>query len=191
VNKLAMTKPISWFEDKLIDVVPPWYKGAGRRVYPGFVQLAAFISMNPDRHKAAFADMATALADGDMARHDTIKAFYDEYFAVMDLSAEFYIQTVRDVFQEHVLPKGKLEVAGRKVDPRAIRRMALLTVEGERDDICGLGQTMAAQDLCSSVRQYRKTHHVQTGVGHYGVFSGRRWVAEIYPKIRDTIAMAS
>ena len=191
VNKLAMTKPIAWFENKLIDTVPPWFKGAGRRVYPGFVQLSAFISMNVDRHKKAFEDMAQALADGDMARHITIKTFYDEYFAIMDLSADFYIETVRDVFQEHVLPKGKLKVDGRTVDTRAIRRVSLLTIEGERDDICGLGQTMAAQDLCSSVRQYRKTHHVQTGVGHYGVFSGRRWISEIYPKVRDTIAMAS
>jgi polyhydroxyalkanoate depolymerase len=191
VNKLAMTKPITWFEEKLIDTVPPWFKGAGRRVYPGFVQLSAFISMNLERHKTAFEDMAKALIDGDLARHATIKSFYDEYLAVMDLSADFYIETVRDVFQEHVLPRGELKVAGRRVDPRAIRRVALLTIEGERDDICGLGQTMAAQDLCSSVRQYRKTHHVQTGVGHYGVFSGRRWVSEIYPKVRDTIAMAS
>ena len=191
VNKLAMDKPIDWFESKLTDVVPRYYKGAGRRVYPGFMQLMAFISMNAQRHKSAFEDMAKALASGDDAKYTTLKTFYDEYLAVMDLPAEFYLQTVQQVFQDHLLPKGELTISGRKVDPKAIRRTSLLTVEGERDDICGLGQTMAAQDLCSSVRQYRKVHHVQTGVGHYGVFSGRRWAGEIYPKVRDTIAMAS
>ena len=119
-----------------------------------------------------------------------MKAFYDEYFAVMDLPAEFYLETVKQVFQDHLLPKGEMMISGRRIDPKAIRRTSLLTVEGERDDICGLGQTMAAQDLCANVRQYRKTHHVQTGVGHYGVFSGRRWAGEVYPKIRDMIAMA-
>ena len=191
VNKLAIQKPIAWFEEKFIDRVPACYKGAGRRVYPGFVQLTAFLSMNMDRHKAAFEDMAQSLVDGDLKKHETIKTFYDEYLAVMDLAADFYIETVRAVFQEHELARGCLDLKGRRVDPKAIRRIALLTVEGERDDICGLGQTMAAQELCTNVRQYRKTHHVQTGVGHYGVFAGRRWVAEIYPKVRDTIAMAS
>lgn len=191
VNRLALGKPIEWFERKLTDVVPACYKGAGRRVYPAFVQLMAFLGMNAERHRTAFADMAKALADGDDARFTAIKMFYDEYLAVMDLPADFYLQTVKQVFQDHALPKGELKVSGRRVEPKAIRRMALLTVEGERDDICGLGQTMAAQELCSSLRQYRKVHHVQTGVGHYGVFSGRRWVAEIYPKVRDTIAMAS
>lgn len=191
VNKLAMSQPIDWFETKLIDTVPAWYQGAGRRVYPGFVQLTAFMQMNAERHRTAFRDMALALADGDKARHGAIKSFYDEYLAVMDLSADFFLETVRLVFQEHALPQGRLEIGGRRVDPKAIRGISLLTVEGERDDICGLGQTMAAQELCVNVRKYRKTHHVQTGVGHYGVFSGRRWVAEIYPKVRDTIALAS
>ena len=171
--------------------MPPGYKGAGRRVYPGFMQLTAFLSMNLDRHKAAFAEMSKALAEGDTVRHGRLQDFYDEYLAVMDLAAEFYLETVQLVFQEHALPKGELRVSGRLVEARAIRRLSLLTVEGERDDICGLGQTMAAQDLCTGVRQYRKTHHVQTGVGHYGVFSGRRWAGEIYPLVRDTIAMAS
>lgn len=191
VNRLAGTKPIAWFKEKLTDVVPAWYKGRGRRVYPGFMQLTAFMSMNAARHRAAFDEMAKALAHDDHVKYGTMKAFYDEYFAVMDLPAEFYLETVQNVFQDHLLPKGELVVSGRRVDPKAIRRTALLTVEGERDDICGLGQTMAAQDLCSSVRQYRKMHHVQTGVGHYGTFSGRRWVGEIYPKVRDIIAMAS
>ena len=191
VNKLARERPIGWFEQNLTDKVPPGYKGAGRRVYPGFLQLTAFLSMNLDRHKAAFAEMSRALVQGDTARHARLKDFYDEYLAVMDLAADFYLETVQLVFQEHALPKGALRVSGRPIEPRAIRRLSLLTVEGERDDICGLGQTMAAQDLCTSVRQYRKTHHVQTGVGHYGVFSGRRWAGEIYPIVRDTIAMAN
>ena len=190
VNRLANEKPIKWFEDKLTDVVPPFYKGAGRRVYPGFMQLMAFISMNAERHKTSFKDMGKALADGNEAKYATMKSFYDEYFAVMDLAAEFYLQTVAQVFQEHLLPKGELTISGRRIDPKVIRRTSLLTVEGERDDICGLGQTMAAQELCSSLRPYRKSHHVQTGVGHYGVFSGRRWAGEVYPKVRDMIAMA-
>ena len=191
VNKLACERPIDWFKRNLTDKVPPGYKGAGRRVYPGFMQLTAFLSMNIERHKAAFADMSKALASGDTATYARLQSFYDEYLAVMDLAAEFYLETVQLVFQEHALPKGELKVSGRRIEPRAIRRVSLLTVEGERDDICGLGQTMAAQDLCTGVRQYRKTHHVQTGVGHYGVFSGRRWAGEIYPLVRDTIAMAS
>ena len=190
VNRLALEKPIEWFEEKLTSVVPSFYAGAGRRVYPGFMQLTAFMSMNPERHKKSFEDMATALADGDDTRYATLRTFYEEYFAVMDLPAAFYLETVAMVFQEHSLPKGELRVNGRLIDPKAIRRTAILTVEGERDDICGLGQTLAAQELCSNVRAYRKTHHVQTGVGHYGVFSGRRWNAEIYPKVRDTIQMA-
>ena len=191
VNKLATGKPIEWFERKLTDAVPSGYKGAGRRVYPGFMQLAAFIAMNPERHKKAWADMAVALSNGDVKAYAATKDFYDEYFAVMDLSADFYLETVREVFQRYALARGELIVSGRTVDPRAIRDMALLTVEGERDDICGLGQTMAAQELCSNIRPYRKIHHVQTGVGHYGVFSGRRWAGEVYPKVRDMIAMAN
>jgi poly(3-hydroxybutyrate) depolymerase len=191
VNKLALEKPIEWFEEKLTDHVPLYYKGARRRVYPGFMQLSAFMSMNFERHQKSFKDMAQALADGDDAKYKTMQNFYEEYFAVMDLPAEFYLETVRAVFQDHALPKGELKVNGRVVDPKAIRKTAVLTVEGERDDICGLGQTLAAQELCSSVRAYKKTHHVQTGVGHYGVFSGRKWNQEIYPKVRDTIQMAS
>ncbi len=191
VNDLAKSKPIEWFEKNLLAEVPASYKGAGRKVYPGFMQLAAFVSMNPDRHMQSFKDMAQAHADNDMTRFHQIKAFYDEYFAVMDLPAEFYIPTVKGVFQDHLLPLGKLEVHGRPVKPAAIRRTALLTVEGERDDICGLGQTLAAQDLCTGLRQYMKAHHVQTGVGHYGTFSGRRWNNEIYPKLREIIEMTS
>jgi poly(3-hydroxybutyrate) depolymerase len=191
VNELAKTKPMSWFESNLTADVPFAYKGAGRKVYPGFMQLAAFVSMNPERHIRSFKDMAKAHAENDLPKYQFIKAFYEEYFAVMDLSAEFYLETVKLVFQDHVLPLGKLKVGGRPVNPAAIKRTALLTIEGERDDICGLGQTLAAQELCTGLRQYMKAHHVQTGVGHYGAFSGRRWNAEIYPKVRDIIQMTN
>ena len=187
VNELAMGRPISWFERNLIASVPLRYPGAMRRVYPGFVQLAAFMSMNSERHLKAQGDLYRALANGDTAQATTIKAFYDEYFAVLDMAAEFYIETVQRVFQEHLLAKGELDWRGRRVDPRAIRRTALFTVEGERDDICAIGQTVAAHDLCTSLRPYRKKHYMQAGVGHYGVFSGRRWAGQIYPLVRNTI----
>ena len=187
VNKLATSRSIEWFERNLIGTVPLRYAGALRRVYPGFVQLAAFMSMNLDRHVKAQIDLFCHLANGDDERAAAIRAFYDEYCAVMDLPAEFYLQTVRTVFQEHALPLGKFEWRGRRVDPSAIRRTALFTVEGERDDICAVGQTLAAQELCSSLRPYKKRHHVQTGVGHYGVFNGRRWSSYIYPIMRNII----
>jgi len=187
VNELAMGKPISWFEQNLIATVPLRYPGAMRRVYPGFVQLTAFMSMNAQRHLKAQGDLYRALANGDTAQATTIKAFYDEYFAVLDMAAEFYIETVQRVFQEHLLAKGELDWRGRRVNPRAIRRTALFTVEGERDDICAIGQTVAAHDLCSSLRPYRKKHYMQAGVGHYGVFSGKRWAGQIYPLVRNTI----
>jgi len=187
VNRLATSRPIEWFERNLIGIVPLRYAGALRRVYPGFVQLAAFMSMNLDRHVKAQIDLFCHLANGDDEKAAAIRAFYDEYCAVMDLPAEFYLQTVRTVFQEHALPLGKFEWRGRRVDPSAIRRTALFTVEGERDDICAVGQTLAAQELCSSLRPYMKRHHVQTGVGHYGVFNGRRWSNFIYPIMRSII----
>jgi poly(3-hydroxybutyrate) depolymerase len=187
VNDLANSKPISWFEDNLISVVPPGFAGAQRRVYPGFVQLSAFMSMNPDRHAASFDDMYYERAKGDPARADMIRKFYDEYFATTDLTAEFYLETVEYVFQRYALPRGELRVGGRLVEPAAIHHTALLTVEGERDDICAVGQTVAAQDMCSGLPSYMKTHHVQTGVGHYGVFSGRKWETQIYPIVRATI----
>ncbi|MEY4758501.1 MAG: polyhydroxyalkanoate depolymerase [Pseudomonadota bacterium] len=187
VNKLATSKPIAWFEKNLISHVPLPHKGFMRRVYPGFVQVSAFMAMNPDRHKQSFKDMYRHLVDGDVAQADTIRTFYDEYLAVNDLPAEFYLETVEKVFQTYDLPLGKLQYRGRTVNPAAIRRTALMTVEGERDDICAVGQTVAAQDLCSSIRPYMKTHHIQTGVGHYGVFSGRRWNQQIYPRVRDMI----
>jgi poly(3-hydroxybutyrate) depolymerase len=187
VNDLANSKPIEWFERNLIGVVPGGFAGAQRRVYPGFVQLGAFMSMNLERHMASFADMHRERAKGDPARADAIRTFYEEYFATTDLTAEFYLETVSSVFQEYALPLGKLKVGERIVEPRAIRRTALFTIEGEKDDICAVGQTVAAQELCSALRPYMKTHHVQTGVGHYGVFNGRKWETQIYPMVRATI----
>ena len=145
------------------------------------------MSMNPDRHKQSFRNIYDHLAAGRTEEAGVIQAFYEEYLAVNDLPAEFYLETVEKVFQTYDLPRGVLTWNGRTVNPAAIRRTALMTVEGERDDICSVGQTVAAQDLCRSVRPYMKTHHVQTGVGHYGVFSGRRWNQQIYPRLRDAI----
>lgn len=187
VNDLANSKPLDWFEKNLISAVPPGFRGAHRRVYPGFVQLTAFMSMNLGRHLGAFQDLHYERAKGDPAKADAVRTFYDEYFTTTDLPAEFYLETVSSVFQEYALPLGKLKVRDRLVEPHAIRRTALLTVEGERDDICSVGQTVAAQELCSGLRPYMKTHHVQTGVGHYGVFSGRKWETQIYPMVRATI----
>ncbi len=187
VNTLATSRPIAWFEKNLISTVPLPHKGCMRRVYPGFVQLGAFMSMNLERHRNAFKDLYRYLVDGELDKADTIRVFYDEYLAVNDLPAEFYLETVEKVFQTYDLARGVLQYRGRTVDPAAIRRTALMTVEGERDDICSIGQTVAAQDLCPNIRPYRKTHHVQTGVGHYGVFSGRKWNQQIYPRVREHI----
>lgn len=187
VNELATSKPIEWFERNLIASVPGRYSGAGRRVYPGFVQLSAFMSMNMDRHIKAHVELYENLAKGEHEKARATKDFYDEYFAVLDLAAEFYLETVRWVFQEARLPRGEMTFRGSKIDTRAIRRTALLTVEGERDDICSLGQTAAAHDLTPSLKPYRKRHHMQAGVGHYGVFSGKRWEHQIYPIVRNVI----
>ncbi|MBB5462523.1 polyhydroxyalkanoate depolymerase [Paraburkholderia sp. Cpub6] len=187
VNELARSRPIEWFERNLISAVPFGFAGAQRRVYPGFVQLAAFMAMNPGRHADSFETMYYERGKGDPQKADTIRTFYEEYFATMDLTADFYLETVDTVFQQHALPLRALEVEGRLVEPSKIRRTALLTVEGEKDDICAVGQTLAAQDMCDRLRPYLKTHHVQTGVGHYGVFSGRRWEREIYPRVRAVI----
>ena len=187
VNKLAMTKPIEWFEKNLISTVPWRHGGGGRRVYPGFVQLSAFMSMNKDRHVNAFKDYYQHLVDDEFDKAEITRTFYEEYMAVADLSADFYIETVDLVFQKYALAKGELTYRGRTVDPAAIRRTALVTIEGERDDICAIGQTLAAQDLASSLRPYMRTHYVQPNVGHYGVFSGKRWQTSIYPLVRDVI----
>ena len=187
VDELANDHPIDWFERTLIASVPLRFPGAFRRVYPGFVQLAAFMSMNVERHVKAHRELYENLANGEVEKAAATKAFYDEYFAVLDLTAEFYLETVRIIFQEFALPLGKLEYHGSRVDPAAIRRTMLLTVEGERDDICAVGQTVAAHDLCAKLRPYLKRHHMQAGVGHYGVFSGKRWENQIYPILKNVI----
>ena len=187
VNDLANSKPIEWFEQRLIARVPFRYGGAFRRVYPGFVQLAAFMSMNIERHVKAHRELYDNLVNGDLAKAKATKEFYDEYFAVLDLTAEFYLETVRLVFQDYALPRGTLTYQGEPVEPRAIKRTMLLTVEGEKDDICAIGQTVAAHDLCSTLRPYLKRHHMQPGVGHYGVFSGKRWENQIYPILKNVI----
>jgi poly(3-hydroxybutyrate) depolymerase len=187
VNELATSKPYSWFEKNLISTVPGRYPGARRRVYPGFLQLAAFMSMNLERHVESFKGMYKNLVEGEHEEAAFTRDFYEEYFAVLDLPAEFYLETIQHVFQEYALAQGTLTWRGRTINPAAIRRTALLTVEGERDDICSIGQTMAAQDLCSSIPLFMKQHHMQAGVGHYGVFSGRRWSQHIYPIVREMI----
>lgn len=187
VNELAVTQPLSWFEDKLIASVPMRHPGAMRRVYPGFVQLSAFMSMNLERHRSAHSKLFHHLAEGEEEQAAKIKDFYDEYFAVLDIPAEFYLETIDRVFQKAELAKGELTFRGRPVNPKLIRKTALLTVEGGRDDICALGQTAAAHDLCSSLRPHLRRHHLQANVGHYGVFAGRKWENEIYPNVRDFI----
>ena len=187
VNELATSRPISWFAKNLIATVPWGFPGARRRVYPGFLQLAAFISMNLDRHVTAHLAQFRNLVGGDESNAEAHRKFYDEYGAVMDLPAEFYLETVQRVFQEHHLPTGRLTWRGQAVRPEAIRRTGLLTVDGERDDICAIGQTTAALDLCSGIRVNMKQNHLQTGVGHYGVFAGRRWAREVYPRVREMI----
>ena len=161
--------------------------GGGRRVYPGFLQLVAFMAMNMDRHRTAHRKLYDHLAEGEIAEAEKIKTFYDEYFAVLDLTEEFYLETIDRVFQKAELATGDFTYRGRKVDPGAIRNTALLTVEGGRDDICALGQTAAAHDLCRSLRPHLKRHHLQANVGHYGVFNGKRWETEIYPVVRNMI----
>jgi polyhydroxyalkanoate depolymerase len=187
VNELATSRDIAWFEKNLIATVPYRYPGAGRRVYPGFVQLTAFMSMNMERHLKAHQDLYHYIAKGETAKAEQTRAFYDEYFAVLDLTAEFYLETVRLVFQDHALPLGLLTYENQKVEPAAIKRTMLFTVEGEKDDICAVGQTLAAHDMCTSLRPYRKRHHMQVGVGHYGVFSGRTWQNQIYPMVKNVI----
>jgi poly(3-hydroxybutyrate) depolymerase len=191
VNKLATEKPIEWFEKNLIATVPWRHPGAGRRVYPGFVQLAAFMSMNTQRHLNALADYYWHIVEDEHEKAEATRLFYEEYLAVSDLSADFYIETVSQVFQEYALPLGQLRHRGRAIDPGAIRRTALLTVEGEKDDICSVGQTMAAQEMAAHLRPYLRTHYLQPGVGHYGVFSGKRWQGSIYPVVRDVIHVSS
>jgi len=188
VNKLAESHSIDWFACNMIGVVPARFKGAHRRVYPGFMQLTAFMSMNVARHIRAHLDLFEHLAKGEDEKAATTRKFYDEYFAVLDLPAEFYLETVDRVFKQHRLARGLFDWRGRRLDARAIKDTALLTVEGEKDDICAPGQTMAAHDICSSIKPHKRQHHLQPSVGHYGVFSGTRFRREIYPHVRMHIA---
>jgi len=183
VNKLATTKPYAWFEDQLIHRVPARYPGAGRRVYPGFLQHAGFVAMNPDRHLSSHYDFYLNLVRGDDNDAEAHRRFYDEYNAVLDMPAEYYLDTIRVVFQEHRLPRGSWVVGGAPVRPEAIYDTALLTIEGELDDISGQGQTRAAQTLCSGLPAALKSHYTAPGSGHYGIFSGRRWRETICPRI--------
>ena len=191
VNEMAKGHPMGWFERNVIGTVPSRYPGAGRRVYPGFIQLSAFVSMNLDRHIGAHLGQFRALVSGDDVAAAAHRKFYSEYLAVMDLPAEFYLETVQRVFQDHDLPLGRFMYRGEPVRPAAIRRTAILTVEGERDDICANGQTLAALELCTGVPISFRQHHLQTGVGHYGVFAGKRWQNEIYPLVRQMIQATS
>ncbi len=187
VNNLAQDKPIEWFENNVILHVPFPNPGFMRRVYPGFIQLTGFMQMNLERHTQAHVDLFNDLVKGDCDSVRQHREFYEEYLAVMDLPAEFYLQTIKAVFKDHALPDGTMMHRGELVDCSAIRKTALLTIEGEKDDICGLGQTEAAQSLCSNIPDGDRYHYVQPGVGHYGVFNGRRWRTEIQPRIREMI----
>lgn len=187
VNNLAEKKPISWFERNVVSRVPFGNAGFMRKVYPGFVQLTGFMTMNLERHQKAHTKLFDNLVKGDCDSVQSHKEFYEEYLAVMDLPAEFYLQTVETVFQSHALPMGTLMHRGEKVDCGAIRKTAIITIEGEKDDICGLGQTEAAHDLCFNVPADERYHYVQPGVGHYGVFNGTRFRTEIAPRIREMI----
>jgi poly(3-hydroxybutyrate) depolymerase len=187
VNQYAEDRPIEWFRSSVLSVVPMSYPGGGRRVYPGFMQLSGFMTMNMDRHFGAHVKMFEHLDTGDGDSAEAHRRFYDEYLSVMDMTAEFYLQTVETVFQRHDLPRGKMKHRGRAIDPSAIRKTALLTVEGELDDISATGQTEAAHRLCSNLAKSKKKHHLQERVGHYGIFNGRRWREQIYPVVRDFI----
>jgi poly(3-hydroxybutyrate) depolymerase len=188
VNNLATRKPYSWFERTLIQRVPEKYPGYMRRVYPGFLQHLGFVAMNPDRHVDAHWDYFNHLMLGDDESAEKHRDFYDEYNAVLDLPAEYYLETVRTVFQDFALPKGRMFVHGELVRPQTIRETALLTVEGELDDISGNGQTEAAHALCLNIPRGRREHFLAPGVGHYGIFSGRRWREVVFPRVRDFIS---
>jgi poly(3-hydroxybutyrate) depolymerase len=185
VNKLAQEKGIDWFRANTISPVPAPHKGMGRKVYPGFLQLAGFMSMNANRHVTAHRDLYWHLVEGDVRSADKLRDFYDEYLSVMDLSAEFYLQTVQRVFIDQGLARGTYHYRGELVTPSSITSTALLTIEGERDDITGPGQTQAAHKLCSSLPEAMKADHVQKGVGHYGVFSGRHYLRDVVPVINS------
>jgi len=187
VNNLATTRSIEWFEHNVIYRVPPNFPGAGRPVYPGFMQHTGFVAMNPDRHANSHWDYFLDLVRGDEESVDAHREFYDEYNAVLDMPAEYYLDTIRAVFQEFALVNGTFVVDGELVRPQDIKTTALLTVEGELDDISGAGQTAAAHDLCSNIPKSKQEHYTLKGAGHYGIFSGRRWREMAYPEIRRFI----
>ncbi|MCY7354916.1 MAG: polyhydroxyalkanoate depolymerase [Lysobacter sp.] len=187
VNNLATEKPLDWFRHNVIHSVPYPYPGRGRMVYPGFLQHTGFVAMNPDRHMQSHWDFYQDLVRGDLEDADTHRRFYDEYNAVLDLPAEYYLDTIRVVFQQHLLPRGEWVVDGERVDPSAIESCALMTIEGELDDISGQGQTRAAHQLCSGIPQDSQLHYTAVGAGHYGIFSGRRWREQVYPQVREFI----
>ena len=191
VNNLAMNKSFDWFENNVIYRVPQNYPGAGRRVYPGFLQHSGFVAMNPDRHLSSHYDYFLDLVRGDEESADAHRQFYDEYNAVLDMPAEYYLDTIRTVFQEFALVNGTWEVAGERVRPQDITRSALLTIEGELDDISGAGQTKAAHALCTGIPKSRQFHYDAIGAGHYGIFSGRRWREQVYPEVRRFVARYS
>jgi len=187
VNNLATTKPLYWFENNVIHEVPANYPGRGRKVYPGFLQHAGFIAMNPGRHFQSHWDFYNHLLRGDNDDAAAHRKFYDEYNAVLDMAAEYYLETIETVFQKHLLPTGQWYVRGQRVAPEDIKGTALLTIEGELDDISGIGQTRAAHDLCKSIAQENRQHIEVEGAGHYGIFSGSRWRKTVYPQVRDFI----
>lgn len=188
VNNLATTKPFSWFENNVIYTVPHTYPGYLRKVYPGFLQHIGFVSMNPDKHMQSHYDFYLHLVEGDGESAEAHRRFYDEYNAVLDMPAEYYLDTIKTVFQDHALPTGTWKVRGELVKPADIKQVALFTIEGELDDISGPGQTEAAHKLCTSIPEAKKQHFLAPECGHYGIFSGRRWREMIYPKIREFIA---
>lgn len=187
VNRYAKTRSLRWFDTHVITRVPLKYPGYMRRVYPGFLQHSGFVAMNPDRHLQAHLDFYNHLVVGDGDSAEAHRKFYDEYNAVMDLPAEYYLETLEMVFMKHQLPQGEMTVSGQRVKPWAIRETALFTIEGELDDISGPGQTEAAHELCRNIPAERKEHFLVPGVGHYGIFSGRRWRETICPRVRDFI----
>jgi poly(3-hydroxybutyrate) depolymerase len=188
VNTYASRHSEDWFEHVALSIVPEGYPGARRLVYPGFMQLAAFVSMHPERHQKSVTDAMRHYVNGDFQGEEKISSFYAEYCSVMDLSAEFYLQTLRVVFQEALLPQGKMVSRGRKVDPAAIRKTALMAVEGEHDDICGVGQTKAALDLAVNLADDKKSYLFLNGAGHYGLFNGHRYRETVLPALRKLTA---
>jgi poly(3-hydroxybutyrate) depolymerase len=188
VNTLATQRPLSWFEQNVVATVPFQYPGAGRKVYPGFMQLAGFMSMNLGNHLMSHWEMFKHLVDGDGESADATKDFYDEYRSVCDMTAEFYLQTVREVFQEHSLPRGAFEHRGKRIDPGAITDIGVLAIEGERDDISGVGQTKAALTISTGLPESLKKYYLAEGVGHYGIFNGSKWRTRIAPVVEEWIA---